>query len=722
MNVQPTSLRRIACCAMLWLLLWTTGATCTQTQTWTLKTYDDFEAGEAEHVALLHTGGIGLSPATQKILSLDGTDVLVWALAQDSQGNVYAGTGEAGRIFKITPAGESSLFFDSPEIGILSLTVDAADNLYAGSTPDGLIYKIAPDGTPTTFFMTGEHYVWALTFGADQVLYAGTGEAGKIFAIPPDGSSKLFYDSTQTHIMTLLYDAANVLLAGTEGRGIVYRIDAAGHAFGLYHAKEKEIHALARDSQNNLYVAALTNSVTPRQTAPAQGEQAPSAKEKGGNKASSIYRITPQGAVTRLLELPDLLIYALAVDEADRLLVGTDDKGSLYRVLADGEYEKLLQVEAQNITALLPQADGARVLGTSDSGSVYRAAVPPVAQGTYHSVVHDAETTSTWGNIFWRGAADQITLFTRTGNTATPDDSWSPWSGELTNAAGTAIPSPAARFLQWKAVLKAPAAQGTMLEEVTVAYLPQNSAPEISAIDLFQAGEQAKSDEGNGAARKTRPSTPTTTNGNGDAKKATPRATPPSYVPPKYVGVIWEANDPNDDPLRYTLAVRAADVTAWKMLEEELDAPNYLLDTTPLPDGAYYLKVTATDEPGNPAALALTAAKISARFEVDNTPPTLALTLNPPQADGGLTVTVVVEDAFSHLKKAEYAIDAEDWAAIFPDDQVTDARAEQYTIPLASDLTPDQHVLTFRVEDRAGNVAVSRIQFSTAPAANAVSE
>src|SRR5438034_2120533 len=56
-----------------------------------------------------------------------------------------------------------------------------------------------------------------------------------------------------------------------------------------------------------------------------------------------------------------------------------------------------------------------------------------------------------------------------------------------------------------------------------------------------------------------------------------------------------------------------------------------LFRSTTLPDGAYYLKITALDAPSNPPAAALTTERESERFEVDNTPPVVEdLRVGPP--------------------------------------------------------------------------------------------
>jgi hypothetical protein len=692
-------------------ILYSSPARGTQTTTWTTSTFDEFQRGEAEQVLFTSTGEITLTPQVNELLLLEGNDLLVWTMIGDSQGNVYVGTGDQGRIFKITPEGEISLYFDSPEIGIISLAIDAEDNLYAGSTPDGLIYKITPEGSQTTFFMTEEHYVWSLVFGPNNILYAGTGEAGKIFKILPDGTGTVLYDSPQSHVMALVYDPQGWLYAGTEGKGITYKVELDGTAFALYHAKEEEIHSLALDSERNLYIAALTNKVYPKPQAPAPTDQQPTPIEKS-MKGSTIYRISPQGTVSTIQEFEDTLIYAMLVDEKDQLLIGTDDQGSLYRVYPHGEYHEVFQVQDGNILAIAQTQNGPLYLGTGDAGAVYRLFPQIVDQGEYLSGVHDATVTAIWGKIFWRGTTQQIELFTRTGNTATPDDTWSQWSEALINKEGESIPSPPARFIQWKARLIPQEDQIPKLEEVSIAYLPNNLPPKIEEIAIYRALQSTQGEQ-SGTSR------PSARNSNSSSSRSSSTESrnnknglkPPQYISPSHVALLWKASDPNEEKLLYTISLKGEQEAIWKVLEEDLKSPNYVLDTTVLPDGAYFMKITATDSPNNPPDRVLQAEKVSERFEVDNTPPQISIALNQEQPDSEVLLTVVVQDEFSRLKSAEYAVDAGDWVSIFPDDHVTDSRDEKYSIAL-EELTPDGHTLTFKATDRFDNIGVGNIQFA----------
>ena len=98
--------------------------------------------------------------------------------------------------------------------------------------------------------------------------------------------------------------------------------------------------------------------------------------------------------------------------------------------------------------------------------------------------------SSTWGAISWRGttpAGSRIEISTRSGNTETPDDTWSPWSAPYTAAEGSPITSPKARYLQWRAVADRQR-DGRSLTSVTAAYLQRNLRPQVQSITVHPPG------------------------------------------------------------------------------------------------------------------------------------------------------------------------------------------------------------------------------------------
>ena len=99
---------------------------------------------------------------------------------------------------------------------------------------------------------------------------------------------------------------------------------------------------------------------------------------------------------------------------------------------------------------------------------------------------------------------------------------------------------------------------------------------------------------------------------------------PQGIVQKGYQSVLWTAHDDNEDDLRFAVYFRGEDEKEWKLLKENLDQRFYSFDTTTLADGAYYLKIVASDAASNPPDKALKSERESERFEVDNTPPAIA--------------------------------------------------------------------------------------------------
>src|SRR5260221_14429483 len=96
---------------------------------------------------------------------------------------------------------------------------------------------------------------------------------------------------------------------------------------------------------------------------------------------------------------------------------------------------------------------------------------------------------------------------------------------------------------------------------------------------------------------------------------------PQGFAQKGFQSVIWTAHDDNDDDLRYAVYFRGEGEKEWKLLKDGLEQRFYAFDTTSLADGAYYLKIAASDAASNDSVRALTAEKKRGRLLVDNTPP-----------------------------------------------------------------------------------------------------
>ena len=105
------------------------------------------------------------------------------------------------------------------------------------------------------------------------------------------------------------------------------------------------------------------------------------------------------------------------------------------------------------------------------------------ASGSVISSVFDAEEeVSSWGNISWNPTSQpsgtSLTLQTKTGNTPTPDGTWSDWSTPYTTPTGQAITSPVGRYIQYKAALSA--SDNSKTPTLTNVTMPSFAASSVS--------------------------------------------------------------------------------------------------------------------------------------------------------------------------------------------------------------------------------------------------
>ncbi len=161
---------------------------------------------------------------------------------------------------------------------------------------------------------------------------------------------------------------------------------------------------------------------------------------------------------------------------------------------------------------------------------------------------------------------------------------------------------------------------------------------------------------------------------------------------------MWTAHDDNDDDLRYAVYFRGENQHDWLLLKDNLDQKYYSWDATAMPDGAYYLKIVASDSPSNPPNATLKTERESERFEIDNTPPVI-------QKLEGSAATAT--DATSGIEKAQYSVDGGDWILLAPAQGISDSKTESYSFTVRG-LAPGEHTIAVRAYDRFDNVGAGK--------------
>lgn len=701
---------------------------------WEMSSRAELLKGEARGVSITDTGVVTLAPNANEVFNTE--QAYVWSTAVDSAGNVFLGTGHDGKLFRVGADGKGALLYKAAELDVTALAIGRDGSLFAATSPDGKVYRITADGKADVYFDPTDKYIWSLAILKDGSLAVGTGDNGKLYRVSTAGAkpeSSLLIDTNQTHVMSLAVTSQGDLFAGTDPGGLVLRISPDGKAFAVHDASLREIHALAPAPDGSIYALALgdaasttkagtttaaassdvatvtaavtsTVSATDETGAAAQPSSARSRSDLS-NARSAVFHILADGGADVVWSSPSVTSFSILATKGG-VLIGTSDKGRIYLVTDDGRDTLLLQSTEAQISSLV--ARGADVFAaSSNQGKLVRFGGPAVKEGSYESPVRDAKLVSSWGRIWWRGSGP-MEMQTRSGNSERPDTTWSDWSPAYTDANGSQISSPKARFIQWRAVLRVgnrASIGDPRLEDVSLAYLPRNVAPEVLTISVLPPGIALQQQ------------IQIQVDPNIEASGLDPSlfgmvvAAPPRRLFQRSARSLqWQAEDRNGDTLEYAVYYRALNETAFRLLKDHIRETFYTVDGASLADGRYVFRVVASDALDNPAGYALSAERVSEAMDIDNSPPVVRsagqLQFNADRVRG----TFDVEDATGRIKRADVSIDGSPWREIFPDDGIADSSKERYSVDLSAS-GAGEHTISLRAFDNSNNVGNISVTF-----------
>jgi hypothetical protein len=703
---------------------------------WELSSRPELLKGEARGVSITDTGVLTLAPKVDTIFNTD--QAYIWSTAIDSSGNVYLGTGHDGKLFRVGADGKGSLLYKAPELDVTALAIASDGAVFAATSPDGKVYRVTADGKAEVYFDPADKYIWSLAIMTDGSLAVGTGDNGRLYRVRSAGAkpeTSLLIDTTQTHVMSLAVTPQGDLIAGTDPGGLVLRISPQGKAFALYDAQLREVHALAPAPDGSVYAlvlgeAAATTKPSASTSASATDSSAATSvtvttigtDESGAVQAaqppqparsrneltsarSAVFHIFPDGGSDIVWSSTTVTAFSVVAAKGG-VLIGTSDKGRIYSVTNDGRDTLLLQSSEGQISSLVSR--GADFYAaSSNQGKLFRFGDEAVKEGNYESPVRDAKLVATWGRVWWRGNGN-VELQTRSGNSDRPDSTWSDWSAAYSNAKGSQIVSPKARFIQWRAVLRA--ANGTArvdsnLEDVSLAYLPRNVAPEVLSVTVLPAGVALQ------------PQIQIQVDPNIEASGLDPsvfgvvvQAAPRRLYQRGARALQWQAEDRNGDTIEYAVYYRSLNETTFRLLKDHIRETFYTVDGATLADGRYVFRVVASDAPDNPSGSALSAERISEPVDIDNTPPVIHSEGQLQIRGDRVRAIFDVEEATGRIKRTDVSVDGGPWMEVFPDDGIADSGSEHYSLDL--DVAgAGEHTISLRAFDNSNNVGNISVTF-----------
>lgn len=692
---------------------------------WRFETSGDFLAGESEGVSIGPEGQIRLAPALRTLH--ESEQPFVWSVAPDGSGGVVAGGGAEGALVRIRN-GAAEVVADTGEVGIHAVAVASDSAIYFATSPNGSVQRILPGGERAVLHQPEARYIWAIAPEPGGSVLVATGMPASVIRVQPSGDAETIFTTSEENVTALHRAADGTIHLGTEPSGIVFRIQPETGAMALYDSPQAEIRALAMNAAGEVFAAAVADSrsgaaanagtASPPLGVPPPGggvvtassfrvlaAASPAPATSGAQGAASgskgaLYRIAPSGAAQAIWESTTDRPLSLAMLRDERLLLGTGDRGRVYRISRDGDVALLLRVDSEQVTTAVSDG-GVTLLGASNPGRVLELSGSPRTEGRYLSRVLDAGGAAHFGRISWDarvppGSAANVE--TRTGNSQEPDDTWSDW---MAAAADAAIPSPAARFLQWRAILRSDGNSSPELVSLEAAYLPVNLAPRVTDVTLHTPGlafeELLNSSAPRVQGMQNRP----------EGTQATRRGQSGGGLP---VGsgrqlylhgvrtATFRSEDPNGDRLRYRVSYRRRGDVPWQELQSGLSETIVAWDTSTMPDGRYELRVEAEDSPDNPPGETLTGSRVSRPFTVDNTPPVISdLTVG---SDGAMSFQA--QDAGSPIRRASVSVDGGPVRVVRPVDGIADSLNEDYDARIP-DFPDDAGSVVVKVEDELGN-------------------
>ena len=718
---RPSRFRRPAmlASAVLAVALLPKLATAVVTSTWAVETFGQFDQGSSVDAYVTSLGEVRPGWQTSRMaLTGDG----VWSALRLSNGDILLGGDDKGAITKVTGKSSKTLAPIEGAIAVVALAQTSDGSIYAGAMPSDKLWKLDPGGGKHTAAATLKDVetIWSLAAAEDGTVYAGTGPSGKLFAIK-GGSAKEIFATDDKRVTAVAIANDGSVWFGTSERALVFRYDPKSkttRAMGDFAGNEIDAIAASPNATAGGGVIVAANDIAdPPPSAPKTAAQVDAAEKpnaakgqttkapdigskpgadkdtpaavdtgrKGARKGKgALFRITDDGRLTQLHALTQTYFTSLIVTPDGTVYAGAADKGRIYQVEPDGTVATAVGVEERSVSHLLLDKNNL-VFSTDDAAALYRV-TGHASKANYVSDIFDAKAVARFGHLAWQSDGT-ITIETRSGNTAHPGAGWSEWqsvsdvshsaSGGPTGISGM-IRSPLGRYFQFRAQLGSDSAR---LRRVLAYYVPQNTATAIDEVTVEVANKESNPTLKDSASKTRSP----------------------------LLKIKWKIDNSDGDDTSYLVDVRRDGEANWRSIVGP-KSPYALTfwdwNTETFPDGWYRVRVTSSDAQSNSPDRALTAMRMSTLVAVDNTRPTIeGLTVNYPKAQAKAS------DALSVITEMSFSIDDGPWQLGAAADGIFDDQIEALRIELPAELSRGSHTLAIRVADAGGNIGSTSTTF-----------
>lgn len=669
-------------------------------------------------------GGIYRIDAQGKaaLLWSDAKVKYIWAMVAGPKGSIYVATGPEGGVYQVEADGKAQSIYQAPAKlakNIMCLAAAKDGMLYAGTDTNGLVIQIDTlAGAGRVVLDAQEKEITAIVAADDGEVFVATADAarsgGASIGRPPGGmpgfpmpmpTQPTIVESASKPTVTSTGSSTGPSTAAKSSGAVSDEDEDEGDCEDGEESDAPAVTALTPSTEPDA-ASASKASAEAEVPAPEEDEEESPAGGPGGpggpgmpgrpgaggppqaGGGSSIYRLHKDGLVSTVFERP-LSVLAM-IQHNGRLVVASGSDGSIYSVsTTEPQADQIAKTEAKQVTCLAATPAGSLIFGTSNKGSVGSIETALSKEGTYTSKALDAQQISKWGTMRLVGKVPNgaaVTIATRTGNVAEPDDkSWGKWSKEQAIADGyLQIDSPTGRYIQYRVKLAGDGKATAAVGRLSIVHQVGNLAPAIASVTVTAgaAGGPGAGGPPRGMPRMNMPA------GGDDAGKAMRQ-------------IAVQAADANSDQMIYALYFREVGAENWIKIIDKHAEPSFAWDTRTVGDGQYEVKAVACDSPSNPPGGSLECTKLSKRVVVDNTAPAVKELL--AKVDGQrVTVKGTAADA-SRLSSIQYSLSSQtEWVTLLPSDGICDCNQEAFSFDV-KDLKPGSHRIAIKVQDMYGN-------------------
>jgi len=676
-----------------------------------------FTDGELEGAAIDPNGS--LVPGLMATPLLADSSLVFWSVAAADDGTVFAASGHEGRVWRIDRNGDASLLADLPAEEVFAVLPDAGGAI-AGCGPGGQIYAIDEDGGATLVGTIPGGYAWDLERAPDGTVYIAAGTPAAVYAITSDGLEQVVELPASNALDLAVMDDGSLLVAA-QGPGRVFHVIPDSNRWALMLAMDQDEGRQVVQGPDGWYALGYQGEDSPGESDLSSGMSLSNpfdimvtADAQVQQVRSALYRLdgpTP----SRVWGSEHVITSVAWSGDHGWLGAGARDMGrpaTLYVLDAPNQRRPVANWEGGDVVQLvmLDRADDPDVILAAQAhpGQIASLTAARKDEAVAMGPPLDGKLPVQWGRLAWRGPAggSEPRFAVRSGNSPTPDTSWTDWV-DLGRGRDLDLKDvPPTRSLQWRVTLS----QGSRVDAVTVSAVAPNLAPIISHFEIQPNGEIYQ-----GGMMQPAPNV-TQNLGQGLQLEYSISSRRDRRLDRSRAGTLrplraltYHASDPNEDRLVYRAFHRQQGQADWLPIDGATVEQVQTWDTATLPDGWYDLRLEVSDRVDNPNGQAASAERVIGPVPVDNTEPELKNWKLEFHRDG-FTLQLEAKDEFGALAGAEIELPDGQVERLDPEDGVCDEAGEKFNTTVRfprnwSGAAPRPWSVTVRVWDRLGNVA-----------------